>query len=126
MYALEHECPSSEQFDPERVVNFDAPGEEYMHTWKGLLEALNRNPDALMESPKAIRAFVHACAEGSRMAMICEERNCAPCRLTADREVKETVATILEAIRVHKPADMEASVDGEYQNLLSCYVRSLS
>ena len=79
---------------PDKVY-FDDVGEEYMHMWKGLLETLNHKPDALMESPKAIRAFVHACVEGSA-AILCAETNSALCCFSTDREVKEALCTILK------------------------------
>ena len=85
-----------------------------------MIEALNHNPDALMESPKAIRAFVHACIEGSRTAVLCAEHNCGvPCRLTEEIDVKQALVIILEAIRLNKPACYQASVDGESINQLS-------
>ena len=123
LFAFEHECPRQDNTNTPDKVYFDDVGEEYMHMWKGLLETLNHKPDALMESPKAIRAFVHACVEGSRAAILCAETNSALCCFSTDREVKEALCTILEVIRVHKPAEMEASVDEEGVKFLS-YLRS--
>ena len=116
---LGHE-DSERREDSSSAQNSAVDDDEYMHAWCGIVAALKLNPDALLQSPPAMRAFVHACSECSRLGQ--EELNTKPCPFLSNQELKNDLRAILAAIE-SKPVIWANCTSMEMLQILSAIMK---
>lgn len=106
-------CVAAMALDPDSV-----DGSEYLHAWLGIVSALQLNPNALMQAPASMRAFVHACSECSRLAQGQGQDHRSA--FTTQTALIADIRSILEAIR-EKPAIWANSTSPEMFEHLQLY-----